>query len=504
LTESASARHRRTTRLSEDAGQADIVAFLRRPESYGTPIPQSVEQVSTHISHVFLAGSRAFKLKRAVKLDYVDFSSLKRRKAMCEREVFLNRRTAPNLYKGVVPVTRTAKGELRLGGKGKAVEWLVEMQAFDRARTLDRLAYQGPLPSGIARDLADAVAAFHDTAEGSRSFGGATALASIIAGNAHAFLACPAHSFSPQAVAALLDRRRRNGGVRRCHGDLHLGNICLIDGRPTLFDCLEFDDALSTIDVLYDLAFLLMDLVHAGLTADANLVFNRYLDRRNETEGLAAQPLFMSIRAAIRAHVTALKGDDRIAEAQSYMELACDLLKPKPPRLIAIGGLSGSGKSMVAYGLAPDIGAVPGARVIRSDVIRKHMFGVAPETRLTPDAYSPDVTARVYETVMTEASAVLAAGYSSIIDAVSLRPDERATIAVLAANARVPFTGLWLEAPTAVLEQRIGGRSNDASDADRAVLHRQTTIDAGAIGWTRIDVSGSHQDALDKARAAIA
>jgi predicted kinase len=212
----------------------------------------------------------------------------------------------------------------------------------------------------------------------------------------------------------------------------------------------------------------------------------------------------MSIRAAIRAHVTALKGDGRIAEAQCYVELACDLLKPKPPRLIAIGGLSGSGKSTVAYGLAPDIGAVPGARVIRSDVIRKRMFGVAPETRLAPDAYSADVTARIYETVMAEASAVLAAGYSTIIDAVSLRPDERANIAVLAANARVPFTGLWLEAPTALLEQRVGKRSNDASDADRAILHRQTAIDAGDIGWTRIDVSGSRQDALDKARAAIA
>jgi aminoglycoside phosphotransferase family enzyme/predicted kinase len=518
LSESASALRRRATRLSQDAGQADVIAFLRRPESYGTPIPQSVEQVSTHISHVFLAGSRAFKLKRAVKFAYVDFSSLKRRKAMCEREVLLNRRTAPDLYTGVVPVTSTAKGDLRLGGKGKAVEWLVEMQAFDRSRTLDRLACQGSLPSGIARDLADAVAAFHDTAESSQSFGGATAMAGIIAGNACAFSACPTHSFSPPtiaaltrdsntalaAVAALLDRRRRNGGVRRCHGDLHLGNICLIDCRPTPFDCLEFDDALSTIDVLYDLAFLLMDLVHAGLTADANLVFNRYLDRRNETEGLAAQPLFMSIRAAIRAHVTALKGDDRIAEAQCYVELACDLLKSKPPRLIAIGGLSGSGKSTVAYGLAPDIGAVPGARVIRSDVIRKRMFGVAPETRLAQDAYSTDVTARVYETVMAEASGVLAAGYSTIIDAVSLRPDERANIAVLAANARVPFAGLWLEAPTALLEQRVGGRSNDASDADRAVLHRQTAIDAGDVGWTRIDVSGSRRDALDKARAAIA
>ena len=185
MTESAFDQDRRTAMPSE-AGQAEVIAFLRQPESYGTPTPRHVEQVSTHISHVFLAGPRAFKLKRAVKLPYVDFSSLARRKAVCEREVALNRRTAPNLYKGVIPVTRTASGGLRLGGQGKIVEWLVEMMAFDRTQSLDRLANQGPLPSTVPRDLGDAVAAFHDAAEISNRFGGAAAMAEIIAGNARA------------------------------------------------------------------------------------------------------------------------------------------------------------------------------------------------------------------------------------------------------------------------------------------------------------------------------
>ena len=260
-------------------------------------------------------------------------------------------------------------------------------------------------------------------------------------------------------IGALLEARRAAGKVRRCHGDLHLRNICLVDGEPTLFDCLEFSEALASIDVLYDLAFLLMDLEHRGLTGLANRVLNRYLDRTGEDHGLAAMPLFMSLRAGIRAHVTATalaqakspqKARDMAAEARRYLDLAHHVLAPQPRRLVAIGGPSGSGKSTLAMGLAPELGLRPGARVLRSDVARKLLLGAAPETRLAADAYTPEITRRVYDALCEKAATALAAGYSAIIDAVSLAPAERRTFAEVARRAGVPFSGL-------VARSRAGG-----------------------------------------------
>jgi aminoglycoside phosphotransferase family enzyme/predicted kinase len=495
-----------------DHVQTGVVAFLSR----GDWAKGSVEVVSTHISHVFLAGDRALKLKRAVKLPYVDFSTPDLRRAACERELSLNRRTAPELYRRVVAVTRDAAGRLHLGGSGEVVDWLVEMRAFDQSQLLDRLAKRGSLPAGIPRDLGDTIAAFHDKAEIAAEFGGADAIAGIIAGNTNAFAACPPGIFGPDALAALtedctqalaarrclLDSRRGRGEVKQCHGDLHLGNICLIDGRPVLFDCLEFDERLSNIDVLYDLAFLLMDLLSHGLAGDANMVLNRYLDRRTETAGLAALPLFLAVRAAIRAHVTVTRDPSAGAEARTYLSSALGFLHPARPRLVAIGGLSGSGKSTAAYRLAPGLGAAPGARVIRSDVIRKRLFGASPETALAADAYAPHVTKGVYQTQLDEAAQCLTAGHSAILDAVFLRRDERDAAADIAGRAGVPFTGIWLEAPAAMLEVRIAARRNDASDADVAVLRKQLAIDPGPLDWIRVDAAAG-DGTIDAIRAAI-
>jgi aminoglycoside phosphotransferase family enzyme/predicted kinase len=474
--------------------------------------------ITTHISHVFLAGDRVLKLKRAVRLPYADFSTRELRKAACQRELALNRRTAPELYKRVVAVTRDASGRIDLGSAGEAIDWLVEMRAFDQSQLLDRLAKQGPLPSGVARNLGDTIAAFHDKAEVAGGFGGADAIAGIIAGNAEAFAACPSGIFDPEAIATLtqgceralalqrglLESRRARGAVKECHGDLHLGNICLIDGRPVLFDCLEFDERLSNIDVLYDLAFLLMDLRAHGLAGDANIVLNRYLDRRDEVEGLAAMPLFMAVRAAIRAHVTITRNHAAGQEAKAYLSAAFDILRLVGPRLIAIGGLSGSGKSTAAYRLAPSIGAAPGGRVIRSDVIRKRLFGVSPETALPADTYTLEVTGRVYRSMLDEATKCLAAGHSAILDAVYLRRDERDAVADVARKAKVPFAGIWLEAPAAVLEQRIAGRRNDASDADAAVLRKQLEIDPGRLDWTPIDAANGSDTVVAIAQCAKA
>ena len=273
------------------------------------------------------------------------------------------------------------------------------------------------------------------------------------------------------AVRGLLDRRRANGKVRRCHGDLHLRNICLFDDKPTLFDCLEFSDALASIDVLYDLAFLLMDLEHRGLAEFANVVLNRYLDLTGEDDGLAAMPLFLSLRAAIRAHVTATAMDqaaaaerkqEPAAEARSYLSLAARLLRPRPRRLVAIGGLSGSGKSTLATALAPAIGA----RVLRSDVIRKRLFGVTPETRLPAHAYAAEISRLVYETLRQRAAAALASGYSVIIDAVSLKPEA-------ATGGGTPPSNRFSRSPPL-----LGGRGDLGTDAALSRLNQPIDLHA--------------------------
>jgi predicted kinase len=295
--------------------------------------------------------------------------------------------------------------------------------------------------------------------------------------------------------------------VRRGHGDLHLRNVCLFEGRPTLFDCLEFSDELATVDVLYDLAFLLMDLEHRGLADFANRVLNRYLDLTGEDDGLAAMPLFLSMRAAIRAHVTAAAIERAApavkpevgAEARSYLDLSVRLLRPRSYRVVAIGGLSGTGKSTLAAALAPSLGA----RVLRSDVIRKRLYKVAPETPLAASAYRPQVSRRVYDTLRGRAVDALAAGYSVIIDAVSLKPAERRSFLAVAEAAGVPFLGLWLVAPAATMDRRLQARRHDASDASSEVLAQQLQQDPGAMDWVRIDAGAGPADCLSAAMKAI-
>jgi len=390
--------------MTED--QQAVIAFLGEPSSYGPAIGR-VDIIETHISLVFLAGDRAYKLKRAVKYPYLDFSTSEHRRLACEAELALNRRTAPALYLEVRAVTRMPDGKIGFGPAGQAIDWVVVMRRFEQSSLFDALAQTGKLSAPLMYELAGHIANFHAMAERRYDLGGAAALAAIAETNHRCLTEAQHAGFARErieeirhnslqrleAVGGLLDQRRAEGKVRRCHGDLHLRNICLLDGKSTLFDCLEFSDALASIDVLYDLAFLLMDLEHRGLTEFANVVFNRYLDLTNEDDGLPALPLFLSLRAAIRAHVTATAMDratqvekkrQMACEACSYLELAARLLRPRPSRLIAIGGLSGSGKSTLAAALAPAIGA----RVLRSDVIRKRLFGVAPETPLPASAYA--------------------------------------------------------------------------------------------------------------------
>ncbi len=503
-----------------ESDQREVVAFLSRPAAY--PGAPAVTRTQTHISLVFLAGSRAYKMKRAVRFDYLDFSTLALRRRYVEAEVRINRRTAPELYLGALAVTRERDGRLALGGSGEPVEWLVEMIRFDASATFDQLALHGALGDELLDQTGLAIAAFHHGAEVRTDPGAGAALSELVDVNARQLAAEVGRTFESGAVASLndraraaavrvegiLDARRAAGFVRRGHGDLHLRNICAYQGRPTLFDAIEFDERLAIIDVLFDLAFLLMDLLHRGLRRAANQVFNKYLEVTRDYDGLAALPIFLSVRAAIRAHVSAAAArtaaaadaDRQRGEARSYLNLASELLVPAAPRLIAIGGLSGTGKTTQARRLAPDIGPAPGAVVLRSDVRRKQRLGAAETARLGPEGYRPEVTEAVYRELAADAGRVVAAGHGAVADAVFARPDERAAIEAAARASKAGFTGLWLEAPEAQLQARVSARRNDASDADAGVVARQAHYALGSVDWARIDASG----AADQVAARVA
>ena len=503
---------------SQSRIQHDVFAFLQDPATYGRTEP--VIRIDTHGAAVFLAGPDVYKVKRAVRFPFMDFSTLEKRHAVCEAELVVNEGNAPDLYLGIVPITRDGSAFL-LGGTGEVVEWAVHLRRFDENATLDRLATNGPFSAELVDKLARAVVAAHQRAP-LRDGSTATRTLRRLLQETIDELGAAADVFAPHLVdtfgAALVTefdraepvllRRGERGQVRRCHGDLHLGNLVLIDDAPVLFDALEFDDAIATSDILYDLAFLLMDLCKRNLRGNANRLFNRYLsmsdDEPLQIEGLAALPLFLSLRAAIRAKVIVelfRLNPDRSklrVEALSYFEAAIGFLAPVPLQLIAIGGLSGTGKTTLATAIAPSLGRAPGALHLRSDVERKRRFAIAETARLPAGAYQPDISAMVYKTLNGLAEKALRAGQAVIVDATHLRLEERDAIAAVAARAGVPFLGLWLVAPTEMLVRRVEERRQDASDATASVVASQVKHDVGILKWHRVDSSQS-PDALRSA-----
>ena len=481
-------------------GEPDrILAALREPRSYPRGADR-VELIETHISRVFLAGDYAYKVKKPVALPFLDFSTLEARRFFCEEELRLNRRTAPGLYLGVVPVVETPGG-VRVGGKGEVVEYALEMRRFPQEALADSLARRGELGNGRIDAIAAAVAAFHagipsarDGEYGSPERVVATALASfaqldvLVSDAAEKKALGELYAWTLREGERLRDAfaaRKRGSFVRECHGDLHLGNIAFLDGRPVPFDCIEFDPGLRWIDVMNEVAFLVMDLLEHGLAAGAWRFLNAYLEATGDYAGARVLGYYLVYRAMVRALVACIRerqpggaaAQGRAhREFRTYMALARSLAAPGKPALVLMHGLSGSGKTTVSQAMLEQLGAVR----VRSDVERKRLHGLAGGARthaqIQGGIYTADSTRLTYEQLALAASCVVESGYRVIVDATFLRRGEREAFRALARDSGAAFVIASCEAPEATLHERVVRREaaqSDVSEAGAAVLESQ-------------------------------
>jgi uncharacterized protein len=503
--------------ISKEDTQADVIGFLTSAKAYPNPGP--VSHIETHGAHVFLCGDVALKIKRAVKYDYLDQSTLAQRQALLLRELDLNRAAAPMIYRDVIPVTRGADGRLDLNGAGPPVEWVLRMHRFATGCEMTELATDGKLTDKVAEALGRVIQGFHATCAVRNEPGDdlireildelervLTPFDAAIGGGCITLFLGPARQHLNDLAPRLKDRTS-TGHVRRVHGDLHLRNLLLIDGRPVLFDALEFDERLATCDVLYDLAFLLMDLCHRDLHRQANIAMAAYLLAAAQTEdsGLAALPLFMAVRAAIRAMVV-LQTDqatgrigENIDEARHYLTQAARYLRSGRPVLIAVGGVSGTGKTVLARDIATRVGCCPGAVHLRTDTERKARSGTV--------TYDPAARSGIYDQMLSRASTLLAAGRSVVLDGTFLDPAQRRAARDMAARLDIAFGGLWLTAPAPVLIERVTSRRDDASDADACVVTAQMSSSGRQIndrGWMTIDASKTKETTKAAAFATLA
>ncbi len=508
----AATRTPETSQRDAARATARLVHSLRDAACYPHPTGE-IAVLETHISYVILTGPRAYKLKKPLHLDFLDFTALASRRSFCEDELRLNRRTAPDLYLRVVPITGTPDAP-RIDGTGEAIEYAVEMRQFDPEALLARRVERGEVDGELVDALADRVAAFHaelalaPTAPPILADDGRPSAASTVRRNLAQILALappPALRARLETLAVWLEAtlarlsptllaRERGGFVRDCHGDLHLANVALVDGRPVLFDCLEFDALLRWIDVIDEVAFAFMDFQALGRRDLAHRFANRYLEATGDYEGAVGLRFFAVHRALVRAKVAMIRQSqpgldaqaaDRLArELERHLEVAESLAARKAPRLVITCGLAGSGKTTVSGALVEALAAIR----IRSDVERKRLAGLAADARsgspIGAGLYAREGSARTYARLELLARGLLESGQSVIIDAAFLTRRERERFRALARMGGFEFLTVVCQAPVEVLRSRIearGAKGRDASEADAAVLaHQLTTYEAPA------------------------
>ncbi|KZK85034.1 serine/threonine protein kinase [Pseudovibrio sp. Ad13] len=501
--------------------QSDIISFFTSPEAHRG---QEVKRIDTHANIAFLVGNDAYKMKRDVKFPFLDYSTLEKRKTACEAEIKLNSQYAPQIYRSTLPITLERDGSLELAGHGAVVEWVVHMNRFNEHLGLDRVAEEKGISRELAVDLAKLMVDAHSRTTRREAQPWIDDLLNYTDQNLEAFREFPQFFPSDQVLAldeaarkehqhieGMIRDRGELGLVRLNHGDAHLANIVMHDGKPLLFDAVEFDDAIATGDVLYDLAFLLLDLCERKEPEAANVVLNTYLQLARQPkhlEDLRVLRFYLMMRAAIRAKIGAAaslhqEGETRRKteyQAQEYFKVCRRALEPTPPVLCVIGGLSGTGKTTLAQRLAPLLGRMPGAVHLRTDVLRKEMLDLGEVETASKETYTPEFSAKVYAELLDRAEVVLAAGHSVIIDGVYSKSAERDSVEQLAVKTGAEFQGIWLEADVETLINRVDARHGDASDADSEVVRMQQSYDLGEIHWVRLDSAKSKEAVLEQAR----
>lgn len=476
--------------------QAVLIRALLDPLRYDHPV-DAVRLVETHISYVLLTGSYAYKIKKAVNLGFLDFSTLEKRQFNCQEELRLNRRFAPQLYLDLVAIGGSPE-KPELNASGTTIEYAVRMVEFPQEALLDHMLEAGVLTPAHIDHVAIEVARFHSSMSSIPvpvGFGTPEAVHQPVRENFVQVSEFTAKQSEAELLGTLqawseaeftrrqqdFSARLQNGFVRECHGDLHMGNMALIDGNITLFDCIEFSPNLRWIDVMSDVAFVVMDLEDRARPDLAHRFFNVYLERSGDFGGLRVLAYYLTYRAMVRAKVTSIRSRQpdlkpqgvQLAwrQAAAYMAIAARFTRPIHTWLLITHGYSGSGKTTATQLLLEQTGAIR----LRSDVERKRLFGLAPRTRslsgLNQGLYAPDAHIKTYQRLAELAREVLQAGFPVIVDATFLKKTERNTFKMLAEVFAIPFIILELQVGEAVLRQRITQRELQGCDASEATLH---------------------------------
>ena len=481
--------------------EGHLVAALAKPECYAHPVDE-VRIIETHISWIVLTGSYAYKIKKPVNLGFLDFSTLGLRRHYCEEELRLNRRLAPELYLELVEIRGTPRAP-RIGGDGPVLEYAIRMREFPQTSLASRALARGAFDASHVDALATVIAEFHARAPLARaheSFGTPEAALSAALQNFDQMLPLAKAAPDERALRALrqwterefasrrgaISTRKHQGFVRECHGDLHLGNIVVLDGRPVPFDCIEFNDSLRWIDVMSEAAFLAMDLEDRGRRDLAWRFLNRYLEATGDYAGIPVLRFYLVYRALVRAKVHLMRSRQprlqrgekiRLSRAfHDYLRLAARYAKPGRAALMIAHGLSGCGKTTATQPLVELLGAIR----LRSDLERKRLHGVAPlsssRSGLASGIYTKEAGAATYRRLGELAQEALCAGFSVVVDAAFLNRPERDAFRTIAEWLDAPFLILDFHAPPEVLRARIAerlARADDASEADLVVLEHQ-------------------------------
>ena len=472
-----------------------LIKLMMQPEFYPHPVKEPIQLIQTHISYVLLTGDYVYKVKKPVNLGFLDFSTLSARHHYCQEELRLNHLLAPEIYLEVLPITQRGQ-QFILGGEGEAQEYALKMRQFPQDALLSKMLKQGKLTQELMEQLGRMVAQVHLQAQTNdyiRSFGDVSKIKDAIEQNyqqSQKYIGSlqtqqqyeetkqfSDNFFSQQA--ALLKQRQENKWIRECHGDLHLDNICMWHEKIQLFDRIEFNEPFRFVDVMYDVAFLVMDLEAAGHQELANVFLNTYIEQTGDWEGLVILPLYLSRQAYVRAKINSWLWDNptlteenkrqAATKASNYYHLAWKYTRPHQGKLILMSGLSGSGKTTVAKQLARSLGAIH----IRSDAVRKHLSGTPLEQSGDPSIYTPAMTQKTYGRLLELGAKLASRGLIVILDAKYDRQSLRSAVITKAQNNQIPIEIVFCTAPEAVLRDRILARTGDISDATVDLLESQ-------------------------------